>query len=636
MSKMTLLVLSAAVAMAQPPGGGMGDGIWQREAVFGEGQTLDSCNAHQPGTGAYHNHASPTCLRLQLGDNIEVARTLRTGSVYREKAGPWKHSPILGWALDGFPVYGPYGYGEARIASSAVRRMKSGFRLRNMTERSSLPQWALTLHPNVPQNLAASQYGPPVNALFPLGRYIEDYEWVEGLGDLDVYNGRFAVTPEYPNGTYAYFVTISETGGPAFPNILNMQYNGTVSGGRAQTVPAGVTEQAAGGESTIALLSSWATKNAGQDAQVISGFNPAAGPKSTWPFDVPEGVRVANAVLTPVKADVQRLRYSDSAVYVNASGLASHVMGPWFDALQGGGNFGGYPIGQNYQVQLPRAPAVAASKANTGLGAIGLWVNGVAIFNPADGSSYSNARGTDVGGGLVSATSLHVSSASQERGPVAPGSLVTAYSLFGSALSTTTEAATTAAWPTALGGTTITIRDAAGAEHSAEISYVSPLQVNYRIPARAANGYATVRIATGGNVVTGNLNINSAYPNLFQANASGLAAGYVTRRSGGRTTTEQIVQLVNSQLTALPIDLGPSGDEVYLVLFGSGMGSNDSASATVGGAAMTLSYAGAQGTYPGLEQFNLLLPRSTAGKGTLDVAITVGGRVSNAVRVEVR
>jgi hypothetical protein len=62
-----------------------------------------------------------------------------------------------------------------------------------------------------------------------LGYYAEDYEYVKGLGDLDEHNGRFAVTPEYPNGTYAYYVTINADGSSAYPYTLGPTYYGVVA-----------------------------------------------------------------------------------------------------------------------------------------------------------------------------------------------------------------------------------------------------------------------------------------------------------------------------------------------------------------------------------------------------------------------
>jgi hypothetical protein len=282
------LLLVAALMQAQPGGGTQGDGIWRRDAFYGEIQTLDTCEGHQPGNGQYHYHANPICLRYEAGDNVELVRNKRTGTIYREKAAPWKHSPILGWALDGYPVYGPYGYSDPRSASSAIRRVKVSFRLRTITERTSIPDWTLPNHPGVSAQLTAAQHGPAINELFPLGRYIEDYEYVAGLGDLDVYNGRFAVTPEYPQGTYAYYVTIDDSGRPAFPYQISGQFNGAATGARAQTIPTDAQTFFENGQlaptgQTSPSLTAWLTKNSTQNALVTSSYNPAVGPKTTWP-----------------------------------------------------------------------------------------------------------------------------------------------------------------------------------------------------------------------------------------------------------------------------------------------------------------------------------------------------------------
>ena len=542
---------AASAAFAQPgppmggPPGGAGDGIWLRNAYFGEAQTFDACVGHQPGTGQYHHHADPVCLRAQLNDNLEMVRTARTGTTYRETTAPWTHSPILGWAFDGYPIYGPYAYSDPKDATSPMQRMRSGFRLRSITDRTTLPGFALPIHNGISQQLTAAQAGPAITPTFPLGRYVEDFEFVAGLGDLDVYNGRFAVTPEFPNGTYAYYVTIDADGLPAFPYIFGMQFNGAVNGGNARAVPANAQDYFTNGAyvqpaSTAPVLASWSTKNSQQYAQVVSAFNPAGGPQPTWPSDVPAGARTMNNVDTPTLADVQRIRYSDTNVYLSSNNLASYPMGPWFDALQPGGIFGAYPAVQNFQVMLPRAPVTATTKSATAMGPQGMWVNGVAVFNALDGASYSRAAGTDVGGGLVNPAAFHVSAASFEPGPLAPGSLVSAFSLFGTPLATSTATADGNNWPTTLGGATVTVRDASGTPLPAAISYASAKQIDYRLPENAAIGYATVTIAAGGANVTGNINIRDSYPNLFIADGSGLASGYVSRVSGGEQSTESV------------------------------------------------------------------------------------------------
>ncbi len=635
-----LLICSAAV-WAQPPQQ-QGDGIWVRNAYYGEAQTFDKCLGHQPGNGQYHHHAQPVCLRAQLDDNLVTVNTGRTGTVYREKLAPWAHSPILGWALDGYPIYGPYGFSDPNNASSAVKRIKPGFRLRSITQRTSLPEWALAHHPNTPQALAANQYGPDVSDTFPLGRYVEDFDFVAGAGDLDQYNGRTCVTPEFPNGTYAYFVTLDDNGAPAFPYIIGMQYYGNVTGSNNAVAPANAQGYFANGAFTQTVpnapqLSAWFTKNSQQDARVVSGFDPSAGPKTTWPVDRPAGAQASGGATAPVKADTQTISFTDTAVYVASNNLGSYTMGPWFIDGGNGGVFMNFPSAQNFRAQIPRAPAAAATKRSTGLGAVGIWVNGVAVFNVLDGASYSNAQRNDVGGGPVRLSSMHVSAASFEGGPTAPGALMSAFPLFGAKLATGTAAADSPAWPTALAGATVSIRDAAGVNHMATIAYAAPGQVNYRVPENAATGLATVTISAGGVNIPGALNVVAAYPNLFQLGGDNVAAGYLIRVRNGQQSLEPLYQVNNAGvITALPIDLGAEAEQVYLIVYGSGLGKSAQVSATIGGVAVTPAYAGPQGTYGGLDQFNLLLPRALAGKGKVSVTVTAEGRGSNQVNLTIR
>jgi hypothetical protein len=174
-----------------------GPGVWNVEVYKGEGVSLDTAlSAHPQQQGAYHSHAKPR--RLYQGTPTT------------------QHSPIIGFAFDGYPVYGPYGYSTPTNSASAVTRMKSGYSLRSITTRTALPY-----------GVTASQTGPPVNATYPIGTYCEDYEWLASNGgDLDKYNGRTCVTPEYPSGTYAYFVTIDAASTPQFPYYIGIEYYG--------------------------------------------------------------------------------------------------------------------------------------------------------------------------------------------------------------------------------------------------------------------------------------------------------------------------------------------------------------------------------------------------------------------------
>lgn len=223
--------------------GATGTEYWTRNARLAEGPTFDPAGAHQPFTGESHHHISPFALRHELGDHMDYDPQTHT---YTESTDAPMHSPILGWSLDGYPIYGPFGYGEANDPESGIRRMVSGFVPRdgsfgttnlNTEGRNSLPQWAIRAgHGMSPVDDAAT--GPAVSPDFPMGWYLQDYDFLGDLGyaqgsdfDLDDSNGRWGVTPEYPEGTYAYFVTLDENFDPAYPYIIGRQYYGVKQGG---------------------------------------------------------------------------------------------------------------------------------------------------------------------------------------------------------------------------------------------------------------------------------------------------------------------------------------------------------------------------------------------------------------------
>ena len=134
-------------------------------------------------------------------------------------------------------------------------------------------------------------------------------------------------------------------------------------------------------------------------------------------------------------------------------------------------------------------------------------------------------------------------------------------------------------------------------------------------------------ISANGAQSSANINIAAVYPNLFSQSSDGLAAGYVVRSIGGIVLTADI---------SSPIDLGSPGEAVYLVLAATGLGSATSATATIGGADAQLIYAGPQGAWPGLDQVNILIPRSLAGSGKVDVVVTAAGKISNLVSVVIQ
>ena len=144
-------------------------GSWSIEAL---GQTtfdfgVDENNAHvQPG-GSYHYHGMPEGFIAKLGGNSSTMT-------------------LIGWAADGFPIYARYGYSIADDANSKLKIMSGSYQLVGEVSDSR-----------------------PATDTYPLGTFAQDWEYVEGSGDLDECNGRVGVTPEFPDGIYHYYATDS-------------------------------------------------------------------------------------------------------------------------------------------------------------------------------------------------------------------------------------------------------------------------------------------------------------------------------------------------------------------------------------------------------------------------------------------
>ncbi len=197
-------------------GTAMSNGIsntgWNRNAYYWEGISFDACKGHPGPDGTYHHHIAPSCLYNQTNTTT--------------------HSPIIGYAWDGFPIYGAYAYTNTD-GTGLIKRMVSSYILSSISSRSSGTN-------------GTSQSGPPINATYPLGSMCEDYVYTAGSGDLDQYNGRTCITPEYPAGTYAYFVTIDASGVAAYPFVLSSQYYGTVASTSTNQVIPGTAVQYTG------------------------------------------------------------------------------------------------------------------------------------------------------------------------------------------------------------------------------------------------------------------------------------------------------------------------------------------------------------------------------------------------------
>ncbi|MDX2033621.1 MAG: Ig-like domain-containing protein [Blastocatellia bacterium] len=252
----------------------------------------------------------------------------------------------------------------------------------------------------------------------------------------------------------------------------------------------------------------------------------------------------------------------------------------------------------------------------------------------------------------VSATAVStVSAASFESVSVAPDSIVSA---FGAQLATQTLVAADAdpstpgvQLPTQLAGTTVEVNG-----RRAGLFFVSAGQINYQMPAATETGAANVVVKSGdGTISNGTVQIVQVAPSVFTANANGRgvpAATILRVKSNGQQSTEPLYQY-NEQVARFvtkPIDLGPDGERIFLILFLTGVrranddngdgNVNESIRLLIGGNEITPIFAGRQADFVGLDQINAEIPRSLLGRGICQVSVTATGfSASNLSEVEI-
>jgi hypothetical protein len=220
------------------PGGPMTVQAWNRDAIPAEMGGFD-CSKGHPAMGNYHHHQNPSAFKLDIKVVSTICNLYDADGLYTINTSA--HSPLLGFAADGFPIYGAYGYKNAD-GTGGIVRIKSSYQLRSITART---------HHADGTDVAD---GPAVNATYPLGYFREDYEFIAHPGSedyLDASNGRFCVTPEYPSGIYCYFATVDANHNSAYPYVVGPKYYGNVTALKVATVtettnvykaPTGVTE----------------------------------------------------------------------------------------------------------------------------------------------------------------------------------------------------------------------------------------------------------------------------------------------------------------------------------------------------------------------------------------------------------
>lgn len=205
------------------PGGPMSSRDWNRDAIPAEMAGFDCSKAH-PAMGNYHHHQNPSAFKLDLNVVSTICNIYDADGLYAMDST--QHSPLIGFAYDGFPIYGAYGYMNAD-GTGGVVRIESGYELRSMTARTTHADGSTV------------SSGPAINTTFPLGYFREDYGWISHPNNdeyLDEHNGRFCVTPEYPNGTYAYFCTVDSDWNSTYPYVVGPTFYGIYTQGKVPNI----------------------------------------------------------------------------------------------------------------------------------------------------------------------------------------------------------------------------------------------------------------------------------------------------------------------------------------------------------------------------------------------------------------
>jgi uncharacterized protein (TIGR03437 family) len=233
-------------------------------------------------------------------------------------------------------------------------------------------------------------------------------------------------------------------------------------------------------------------------------------------------------------------------------------------------------------------------------------------------------------------------SAASFAGSISPDGIA---AIFGTGLASSTLSATTTDLPIELGGVQVFVLDAGGTRRNAGLYFISPSQINFQVPSGTSAGTAFIYVQSNGTVVgQSTANIATVAPGFFTANANGKgvpAAVLLRVKADGSQSYEAVAQFDSAQngYVALPIDLGASTDQLFLIGFGTGFRNrsvSSALSATLGGVNTEVAYVGAQGIFSGLDQANIAIPRSLAGSGDVDLAFSVDGQTANTVSINIK
>lgn len=327
---------------------------------------------------------------------------------------------------------------------------------------------------------------------------------------------------------------------------------------------------------------------------------------------------------------------TEAPILTSLNPAAAFAGGATFTLTVNGNNFNG----------ASRVQWNGADRPTTFVSKTQLQATILAIDIAAEGSASVQVR--DTAANLMSnslkfmifGAVANVSAASFNGEALAPESIVSA---FGAGLATQTAFANGLPLPTSLAGTTVAVRDSQGNEKLAELFFVSPNQINYLMPAGLAEGKAVVTVRNAaGQVRSGSTEIAKVAPGMFTADASGkgFASAVVLRvRANGQQVFEQVAYYEQQQqkFMAAPIEFAAPGEQVYLILFGTGFrhrSAMEEVKVQVESLEVEPLYAGESPGLVGMDQINVLLPTELAGTGEVDVAIKVDGKTANIIKLK--
>ncbi len=238
----------------------------------------------------------------------------------------------------------------------------------------------------------------------------------------------------------------------------------------------------------------------------------------------------------------------------------------------------------------------------------------------------------------VSQATFTTASAASGALTIAPDSLASA---FGTDLATGTAQPQSLPWPTELAGVKLRIEDSARSTFDAPLTFVSPSQVNFLVPARVAIGMAKLTLSSATGTFVSEIQVRPVVPAIFAADGSGRgvpAAMIVTAHPDGTRETRPVFTCDNGICSPAAVDLGASDDENVLVLYGTGVRNAESKriSVRIGVVNATVIYAGAQNEFAGLDQVNVAIPSALAGAGLVNLQLSADDQAANTVTLRFR